>query len=226
MASTSSDGLPCYPAAPASTLLDVQAHHHRQLYVDPAAAATTSFFPATTDAQAEAQPLPPATVPRKPRKRARASRRATTTVLTTDATNFRAMVQEFTGFPAPPFAPHLGQLSPGAVLFGAGTSPSGSVGGAPFHHQLLRPSPLKLSASPHGPPPPSCTIGNTSSFAHTLLAPSLSSESYVRFGPTFAAGAVPIYGEGFAAAMAGKGVEHGHDLATSFLHAEDRYHDH
>jgi hypothetical protein len=224
MASTASDGLPCYPVAPASAVLDVEGHRH-QLYVDQAAA-TTSFFPATTDAQAEAQQPPRATVPRKPRKRARASRRAPTTVLTTDATNFRAMVQEFTGFPAPPFAPHLG-LSPGAVLFGAGTSPSGSVGGAPFHHQLLRPSPHKLSASLHGPPPPSCTTGaNTSSFAHTLFAPSLRSESYGRFGPTFAAGAVPSYGEGFAAAMAGEGVEHGHDLATSFLHAEDRYHDH
>ncbi|KAL8034183.1 hypothetical protein ABFX02_12G011100 [Erythranthe guttata] len=40
---------------------------------------------------------------RNPRKRSRASRRAPTTVLTTDTTNFRAMVQEFTGVPAPPF---------------------------------------------------------------------------------------------------------------------------
>ncbi|KAL1536717.1 autism susceptibility gene 2 protein [Salvia divinorum] len=38
-----------------------------------------------------------------PKKRSRASRRAPTTVLTTDTTNFRAMVQEFTGIPAPPF---------------------------------------------------------------------------------------------------------------------------
>ncbi|GAA0152700.1 hypothetical protein LIER_37541 [Lithospermum erythrorhizon] len=37
------------------------------------------------------------------KKRSRASRRAPTTVLTTDTTNFRAMVQEFTGIPAPPF---------------------------------------------------------------------------------------------------------------------------
>ncbi|KAK2990803.1 hypothetical protein RJ640_008943 [Escallonia rubra] len=41
--------------------------------------------------------------PRNPKKRSRASRRAPTTVLTTDTTNFRAMVQEFTGIPAPPF---------------------------------------------------------------------------------------------------------------------------
>ncbi|CAL9196997.1 unnamed protein product [Musa hybrid cultivar] len=37
-------------------------------------------------------------------KRSRASRRAPTTVLTTDTSNFRAMVQEFTGIPSPPFA--------------------------------------------------------------------------------------------------------------------------
>lgn len=43
------------------------------------------------------------TAARNPKKRTRASRRAPTTVLTTDTTNFRAMVQEFTGIPAPPF---------------------------------------------------------------------------------------------------------------------------
>ncbi|CAL0306581.1 unnamed protein product [Lupinus luteus] len=44
---------------------------------------------------------------RNPKKRSRASRRAPTTVLTTDTTNFRAMVQEFTGIPAPPFTSHF-----------------------------------------------------------------------------------------------------------------------
>ncbi|PKA59476.1 hypothetical protein AXF42_Ash016500 [Apostasia shenzhenica] len=49
-------------------------------------------------------PHPPAaTAPRGSKKRSRASRRAPTTVLTTDTSNFRAMVQEFTGIPAPPF---------------------------------------------------------------------------------------------------------------------------
>ncbi|KAF7829926.1 type-2 histone deacetylase 1-like [Senna tora] len=41
---------------------------------------------------------------RNPKKRSRASRRAPTTVLTTDTSNFRSMVQEFTGIPAPPFS--------------------------------------------------------------------------------------------------------------------------
>ncbi|KAE8671525.1 Succinate dehydrogenase 2-3 [Hibiscus syriacus] len=40
---------------------------------------------------------------RNSKKRSRASWRAPTTVLTTDTSNFRAMVQEFTGIPAPPF---------------------------------------------------------------------------------------------------------------------------
>ncbi|KAG8373358.1 hypothetical protein BUALT_Bualt11G0015900 [Buddleja alternifolia] len=44
------------------------------------------------------------TAARNPKKRSRASRRAPTTVLTTDTTNFRAMVQEFTGIPAAPFS--------------------------------------------------------------------------------------------------------------------------
>ncbi|CAH2076012.1 unnamed protein product [Thlaspi arvense] len=41
-------------------------------------------------------------VTKKAKKRSRASRRAPTTVLTTDTSNFRAMVQEFTGIPSPP----------------------------------------------------------------------------------------------------------------------------
>ncbi|CAM0908857.1 unnamed protein product [Alopecurus aequalis] len=39
------------------------------------------------------------------RKRARTSRRAPVTMLNTDAANFRAMVQQFTGIPAPPAGP-------------------------------------------------------------------------------------------------------------------------
>ncbi|XP_047072567.1 uncharacterized protein LOC124681786 [Lolium rigidum] len=43
--------------------------------------------------------------PSAARKRARASRRAPVTMLNTDAANFRAMVQQFTGIPAPPAGP-------------------------------------------------------------------------------------------------------------------------
>ncbi|XXG39104.1 hypothetical protein AAC387_Pa01g0154 [Persea americana] len=56
------------------------------------------------------RPPPPSAISDHPnptrssKKRSRASRRAPTTVLTTDTSNFRAMVQEFTGIPAPPFS--------------------------------------------------------------------------------------------------------------------------
>ncbi|KAF9682530.1 hypothetical protein SADUNF_Sadunf05G0118600 [Salix dunnii] len=58
-------------------------------------------------------------VARNPKKRTRASRRAPTTVLTTDTSNFRQMVQEFTGIPAPPFtgSPFTRRLD----LFGPGS---------------------------------------------------------------------------------------------------------
>ncbi|ONM25479.1 VQ motif-containing protein, partial [Zea mays] len=49
----------------------------------------------------------PSAAPKPPRKRPRVSRRPPPTVITTDVSNFRAMVQEFTGIPTPlPFAPH------------------------------------------------------------------------------------------------------------------------
>lgn len=47
----------------------------------------------------------PATRRRGCRKRPRSSRRAPVTVMVTNRCNFRAMVQEFTGVPAPPFSP-------------------------------------------------------------------------------------------------------------------------
>ncbi|KAK6125783.1 hypothetical protein DH2020_040474 [Rehmannia glutinosa] len=66
-----------------------------------------SFQPAGADNSSQSLAPPQQnqnqTTARNPKKRSRASRRAPTTVLTTDTTNFRAMVQEFTGIPAPPF---------------------------------------------------------------------------------------------------------------------------
>ncbi|XVE72385.1 hypothetical protein DITRI_Ditri11bG0035200 [Diplodiscus trichospermus] len=49
------------------------------------------------------------------RRRSRASRRTPTTLLNTDTTNFRAMVQQFTGGPSAPFAPGG---NPGGPNFG------------------------------------------------------------------------------------------------------------
>ncbi|KAG6399744.1 hypothetical protein SASPL_141227 [Salvia splendens] len=63
-----------------------------------------SIFPfAAAEGGSAAQPIVQQSAARNPKKRSRASRRAPTTVLTTDTTNFRAMVQEFTGIPSPPF---------------------------------------------------------------------------------------------------------------------------
>ncbi|KDP41366.1 hypothetical protein JCGZ_15773 [Jatropha curcas] len=79
---------------------------------------------------------------RNPKKRTRASRRAPTTVLTTDTSNFRAMVQEFTGIPAPPFSgsPYSRRLdlfgSVGSGLRSTQLEPMGSL-------YPLRPSPQK-----------------------------------------------------------------------------------
>ncbi|XP_011657974.2 proline-rich protein 36 isoform X1 [Cucumis sativus] len=78
---------------------------------------------------------------RNPRKRTRASRRAPTTVLTTDTSNFRAMVQEFTGIPAPPFTPASSFPRARLDLFGGGTA---STSSPPY---LLRPFPQKLSTT-------------------------------------------------------------------------------
>ncbi|KAK6791975.1 hypothetical protein RDI58_011056 [Solanum bulbocastanum] len=61
----------------------------------------TTITEQPADAAAADQPI--AQQARNPKKRSRASRKAPTTVLTTDTTNFRAMVQEFTGIPGPPF---------------------------------------------------------------------------------------------------------------------------
>lgn len=57
--------------------------------------------------------------PKNPKKRTRASRRAPTTVLTTDTSNFRQMVQEFTGIPAAPFSNATSAFSRRLDLFGA-----------------------------------------------------------------------------------------------------------
>ncbi|KAL7127765.1 hypothetical protein ABFS83_14G273500 [Erythranthe nasuta] len=121
---------------------------------------TTSFHPhhndhlfwsaGLTPHQTTTFPLPPPpdsdslrAVRKTPKKRSRVSNRNPTTVLTTDATNFRQMVQQFTGIPAtplsggPPRSLDLFSLRPGYqyldTLYG------------PFHP--LKPSAHKVSSS-------------------------------------------------------------------------------
>ncbi|XP_037494909.1 rho GTPase-activating protein gacII [Jatropha curcas] len=82
---------------------------------------------------------------RNPKKRSRASRRAPTTVLTTDTTNFRAMVQEFTGIPAPPFTSTSFQRTR-LDLFGTSSLRSASThfDPSPSPNYLLRPAAQKI----------------------------------------------------------------------------------
>ncbi|KAE8700093.1 Succinate dehydrogenase 2-3 [Hibiscus syriacus] len=86
---------------------------------------------------------------RNPKKRSRASRRAPTTVLTTDTTNFRAMVQEFTGIPAPPF-PSSPFPRARLDLFGPLSSAlrSNHLDPSPAPHYLLRPFAQKINPPP------------------------------------------------------------------------------
>ncbi|XP_010500056.1 PREDICTED: RNA-binding protein 33-like isoform X2 [Camelina sativa] len=98
-------------------------------------------------------PPPPPSSSRNPRKRTRASRRAPTTVLTTDTSNFRAMVQEFTGVPASPFSHPFSSTTRRFDIF---RSPSDPLTYNPFrpmpqkpHHQPLNPSSSSLLNNHH-----------------------------------------------------------------------------
>lgn len=87
-------------------------------------------------------------VGKNPRKRTRASRRAPTTVLTTDTSNFRAMVQEFTGIPSSPFSAAASPLLSRRLTDLLSSSPG----------PTLRP----------GPPPP--LVGPSSTSLERLLS--------------------------------------------------------
>ncbi|KAL3527751.1 hypothetical protein ACH5RR_012407 [Cinchona calisaya] len=119
----------------------------------------------------------PAHVVRNPKKRSRASRRAPTTVLTTDTTNFRAMVQEFTGIPAPPFA---SSSFPRSRLDLYGTHSSSMMRSnynpldspqapPPPPPYLRRPFPQKVQLPPPVPPPPTPPFLSSSSSISSLL---------------------------------------------------------
>ncbi|XP_028794225.1 uncharacterized protein LOC114749849 [Neltuma alba] len=118
-------------------------------------------------------------VVRNPKKRSRASRRAPTTVLTTDTTNFRAMVQEFTGIPAPPFSSSPFQRSRLDLLGShAVRSPP------PPTYNLLRPFAQKpqsyhqpfLSSIPAFPSTVVDPLASSSTNSNSILHPSLSSD--------------------------------------------------
>ncbi|KAK8519273.1 hypothetical protein V6N13_133200 [Hibiscus sabdariffa] len=85
---------------------------------------------------------------RNPKKRSRASRRAPTTVLTTDTNNFRAMVQEFTGIPAPPFTSSLFPRTRLDPFDPPCSLRSTHLDLSPAPHYLLRPFTQKISPPP------------------------------------------------------------------------------
>ncbi|KAL6530662.1 hypothetical protein OROGR_014522 [Orobanche gracilis] len=101
-----------------------------------------------------------------PKTRSRASRRAPTTVLTTDTTNFRAMVQEFTGIPAPPFTSSSSSHFPRTRF-------SSTLLDPPY---LLRPFAQKLQQTLQPFPPTS-----SSSIVDTLLLASNNSTNPLNF---------------------------------------------
>ncbi|CAA7034726.1 unnamed protein product [Microthlaspi erraticum] len=93
---------------------------------------------------------------RNPKKRSRVSRRAPTTVLTTDTSNFRAMVQEFTGNPSTPFTGLSSSSAYPRSRFDLFGSSSSSLPLKPFPHKLSQQS----TTNHHQyliPPPPSTT---------------------------------------------------------------------
>ncbi|KAA8546829.1 hypothetical protein F0562_003247 [Nyssa sinensis] len=101
---------------------------------------------------------------RNPKKRSRASRRAPTTVLTTDTTNFRAMVQEFTGIPAPPFTSSPFPRSR-FDLFGTPSNVRSNPLDASQPPYLLRPFAQKAQ-----PPPFVSSSSLSSSFLNSSMA--------------------------------------------------------
>ncbi|GMI82857.1 hypothetical protein HRI_001955000 [Hibiscus trionum] len=92
-------------------------------------------------------------VVKNPKKRTRASRTTPTTILTTDTMNFRAIVQEFTGVPAPPFSGS--SYSRRLDLFGSGSGMRsshletlGSLYPLPPSAKRVKPTPIVSSSSP------------------------------------------------------------------------------
>ncbi|OVA14181.1 VQ [Macleaya cordata] len=110
---------------------------------------------------------------RNPKKRSRASRRAPTTVLTTDTSNFRAMVQEFTGIPAPPFSASTFPRTRLDLFNTSSTVRSGS-------HLLDHPSPPSYLLRPFAQklnPPPFLSSSSFSSSSSSIIDHVIASSS-------------------------------------------------
>ncbi|XWS44915.1 hypothetical protein CRYUN_Cryun15aG0091000 [Craigia yunnanensis] len=117
---------------------------------------------------------------RNPKKRSRASRRAPTTVLTTDTNNFRAMVQEFTGIPAPPFTSSPFPRTR-LDLFGTPSTMRSTHLDASPPHYLLRPFAQKIH-----PPPFVASSTASSSFPSSSMVDAIASTPSTNFTSAFA----------------------------------------
>ncbi|CAN4075661.1 unnamed protein product [Withania somnifera] len=131
----------------------------------------------TTTTAGTAVVLPPVDQPvtqpaPNPKKRSRASRRAPTTVLTTDTTNFRAMVQEFTGIPAPPFTSSYFPPRSRFDLFAS--APNSSIRSAAASSNPLNisqpPNYLRRPFSQKIQPPPFLSPSSSSSSSSLMLS--------------------------------------------------------
>ncbi|KAL4369002.1 hypothetical protein GQ457_05G008500 [Hibiscus cannabinus] len=122
---------------------------------------TKASVSGTTDQQ------PNNNMARNSKKRSRASRRAPTTVLTTDTTNFRAMVQEFTGIPAPPFTSSSFPRTR-VDLFGSTSTLRSTQLDPSSPHYILRPFAQKLQYPPLTPSTDSTSTSTTTSINYQL----------------------------------------------------------
>lgn len=125
---------------------------------------------------------------RNPKKRTRASRRAPTTVLNTDTSNFRAMVQEFTGIPAPPFpgSPYSRRLDLFGTIGSSMRSGHLETMGSPYPlrpsaHKVHQQSPFLFSSSSSSS---SSLLNNTMVDATTTATTSSNNNSMTLSIPT------------------------------------------
>ncbi|CAH8316879.1 unnamed protein product [Eruca vesicaria subsp. sativa] len=143
---------------------------------------TTSTTTTTTATSADSPVNPESRRVSKPtRRRSRASRRTPTTLLNTDTTNFRAMVQQFTGGPS---AMAFGSPSSGFSLTSSGpTAGASSVGYHQYanfqnqvsHHEVLQTQrPYMASSSNH--------VGTHLSYPNTVVSDGFMADDESRDG--------------------------------------------
>ncbi|WOK96259.1 hypothetical protein Cni_G04966 [Canna indica] len=159
--------------------------------------------------------------PRNSKKRSRASRRAPTTVLTTDSSNFRAMVQQFTGIPSPPFvgAPYVRarlNLPHSGTLFQPYSDPPPPP--PPTASCLLLPLPFMQKAQTSSATTSAIATNPNLSFQSLLQPPVLSTDFETRLQTT------RLAGDGLSELTFSPGLfasENMHSIYATFSEQED-----